>query len=178
MRLFVGVTDGDWFRHLAAIPAIDEVNFWQPSGSSQFRALAPGEVFLFKLHSPRNFIVGGGVFAHMSLLPVSLAWEAFGGENGVGSLDEMRRRIERYRRSRSDEHDDYRIGCMLLEQPFFLPREAWIPAPADWSSNIAKEVPRRAPSLRGARAAVGGPGNEAICLAWGRLLRRPAASSQ
>jgi len=22
MRLFVGVTDGDWFRHLAATPAI------------------------------------------------------------------------------------------------------------------------------------------------------------
>jgi len=34
MRLFVGVTDGDWFRHLAAIPSIDEANFRQPSGSS------------------------------------------------------------------------------------------------------------------------------------------------
>jgi hypothetical protein len=33
MRLFVGVTDGEWFRHLAAIPAIDEVNFWQPSSA-------------------------------------------------------------------------------------------------------------------------------------------------
>jgi hypothetical protein len=74
MPLFVGVTGGDWFRHLAAIPAIDEVNVRQPSGSSQFRALAPGEVFLFKLHSPRNVILGGGVFAHMSRLHVSLAW--------------------------------------------------------------------------------------------------------
>jgi len=138
MRLLVGVTDGDWFRHLAAIPAIDEVNFWQPSGSSQFRALAAGEVFLFKLHSPRNVIVGGGVFAHMSLLPVSLAWEAFGEKNGAPSLDEMRRRIEKYRRSRSDALDDYRIGCILLEQPFFLPREAWIPVPASWSANIVR----------------------------------------
>ena len=75
MRLFVGVTDGDLFRHLAAIPAIDEVNLRQPSGSSQFRALAPGEVFLCKLHSPRSVIAGGGVFAHMSLLPVSLAFQ-------------------------------------------------------------------------------------------------------
>ena len=45
MRLFGGVTDGDLFRHLAAIPAIDEVNVRQPSGSSHFRALTPGEVF-------------------------------------------------------------------------------------------------------------------------------------
>jgi putative restriction endonuclease len=35
-------------------------------------------VFLFKLHSPVDFIVGGGVFAHASILPVSPAWDAFG----------------------------------------------------------------------------------------------------
>jgi predicted ATP-dependent Lon-type protease len=38
-------------------------------------ALQPGELFLFKLHSPRNFIVGGGVFARADILPVSLAWD-------------------------------------------------------------------------------------------------------
>jgi hypothetical protein len=81
MRLFVGVSDGDWFRHLAAIPAINEVNFRQPSGSSQFRALAPGEVFLLTLHSPRNSI-GSGAPA-----PVHLPLAACGG-GGEGT--EMR----------------------------------------------------------------------------------------
>jgi putative restriction endonuclease len=54
-RLFVGVTDNDWFRFLRARHP-DEVNFWQPSGSSTFQALEPGQPFLFKLHSPLNFI--------------------------------------------------------------------------------------------------------------------------
>jgi putative restriction endonuclease len=52
-----------------------------------------GELFLFKLHAPRKFIVGGGVFARADILPTSLAWEAFGTSNGALSLAEMRRRI-------------------------------------------------------------------------------------
>src|SRR5262245_60823069 len=72
MQAYVGVTDGDWFEVLRAQPSIDEVNFWQPSGNRVFRALAPGELFLFKLHSPHNYIVGGGLFAHATILPISL----------------------------------------------------------------------------------------------------------
>jgi hypothetical protein len=30
-------------------PAVDEVNFWQPSPDNPFRALQKGELFLFKL---------------------------------------------------------------------------------------------------------------------------------
>ena len=62
------------------------------------RALEPGELFLFKLHAPRNFIVGGGVFAYENSLRCSLAWEAFGESNGASSLGEMRARIAKYRR--------------------------------------------------------------------------------
>ena len=61
VRLVVAVTDGDWFDHLRSRPHLDEVNFWAPSARS-FKALTPGELFLFKLHAPRNAIVGGGVF--------------------------------------------------------------------------------------------------------------------
>jgi len=100
MNLFVGVTDGDWYELLASQPALDEVNFWQPGGNTQFKALASGELFLFKLHSPLNFIVGGGVFAHASLLPASLAWESFGIANGATTIVEMRARIEKYRKQR------------------------------------------------------------------------------
>ena len=138
MRLFVGVTDYDWFRFLASRPGIDEVNFWQPSGRGSFKALQPGELFLFKLHNPRNFIVGGGFFAHRSVLPVSLAWEAFGPKNGAVSLQEMLSRVARYRRVVDDRPADYEVGCILLEQPFFLAEADWIPAPADWKRNIVR----------------------------------------
>jgi putative restriction endonuclease len=137
LRAYVGVTDGDWFELLQSQSALDEVNFWQPGGNRLFRVLAPGEPFLFKLHSPNNFVVGGGVFAHATLLPASLAWESFGVANGASTLAEMRRRIEKYRRAPTSRLDDYTIGCILIEQPFFLPRDLWIPVP-DWKTNIVQ----------------------------------------
>jgi len=56
--------------------------------------------------------------------------------NGAPSFAEMRRRIEGYRRIAPQPLEDYRIGCIILEDPFFLPREGWIPAPADFHPNI------------------------------------------
>lgn len=58
ISLVIAVTDGDWFDMLRQQPDLAEVNFWAPSASN-FRALQPGELFLFKLHAPRNVIVGG-----------------------------------------------------------------------------------------------------------------------
>jgi putative restriction endonuclease len=138
IKAYVGVTDRKWFDLLRNQPSIDEVNFWQPSGGRNFQAIRPGELFLFKLHRPDDFIVGGGIFAHFSLLPISLAWEAFQLGNGALDLFEMRTRVEKYRRVPPSAHDDYTIGCILLEQPFFLPSEQWIPIPQDWSPNIVQ----------------------------------------
>ena len=137
MRTFIGITDFDWFTHLSGLPDLDEVNFWQPSGSTKFKALQAGEPFLFKLHSPHDYIVGGGFFFYSTTLPVSLAWDAFQEKNGAGSLYEMRKRIEKYRRSTS-LIEDYQIGCILLGKPFFFKREKWIPVPKDWSPNIVR----------------------------------------
>ncbi len=136
MRLYVGITDGDWYESLAARPNLEEVNFWQPSGGPHFKALEPGGLFLFKLHAPRRAIVGGGIFAAWSRLPASLAWETFGVANGAGTLAEMRRRIERYKKTPPRPHEDYPVGCILLEQPFFFPESEWIPPPADWHPNV------------------------------------------
>jgi putative restriction endonuclease len=137
VRLIVAVTDGDWFDQLRRKPDLTEVNFWSPSDSS-FRALQPGELFLFKLHAPNNFIVGGGVFAHANSMPCSLAWEAFGEANGARSLAEMRKRIARYRRVIPDEREDFVIGCRVLTQPFFLDERQWIAVPDNFSKNIVK----------------------------------------
>ena len=135
IRLVVAVTDQDWYEHLCRRPVLEEVNFWAPSGTS-FKALGPGELFLFKLHSPRNYIVGGGIFAHADILPCWLAWQAFGQTNGARTLAEMRARIARYRRPDASEGTDFLIGCRILTQPFFFDESNWIPVPASWSPNI------------------------------------------
>ena len=137
VRLIVAVTDGDWFDQLRQQPDLPELNFWSPSDSS-FRALQPGELFLFKLHSPNNFIVGGGVFAHANSMPCSLAWEAFKQANGAHSLTEMRMRIAKYRKIKPDDREDFIIGCRVLTQPFFFDRAKWIAVPESFSRNIVK----------------------------------------
>ena len=135
VRLIVAVTDGDWFAHLRRLPGLAEVNFWAPSAAS-FKALEPGELFLFKLHAPNNFIVGGGVFAYANVLPCSLAWDAFGEANGATTLLQMRLRIAKYRKARPDDRSDFAIGCRILTQPFFYEERDWIPVPESWSPNI------------------------------------------
>jgi putative restriction endonuclease len=123
---------------LSSLSGIDEVNFWQPGGHQVFRTLSPNEPFLFKLHSPRDYIVGGGFFAHSTILPISLAWNAFGEKNGTRSLEEMRARTEKYRRKAPNPGEDYQIGCILLQQPFFFEEKDWISAPADWKQPIVQ----------------------------------------
>lgn len=135
IRLVVAVTDYDWYEHLRRRTELTEVNFWSPSGN-MFRALEPGELFLFKLHSPHNYIVGGGVFAHANVLPCSLAWQAFGKGNGALSLAEMRTRVAKYRKSDPNARSDFPIGCRILTQPAFLEQRDWIDVPASWSPNI------------------------------------------
>jgi len=137
MKAFVGVTDYEWFDLLRNLPQLEEVNFWQPGGNRVFQALKPGEVFLFKLHYPHNKIVGGGVFAYSNVLPISLAWDSFGLKNGAGSLIEMRQRVGKLRHQPQNPLTNYEIGCILLEQPFFLPEKQWIPIP-DWKAPIVQ----------------------------------------
>jgi len=136
MRLRIAVTDNEWFRHLRSQPGIDEVNFWQPGGGRAFRALEPGELLLFKLHSPLNFIVGGGFFVDFVFFPWTYVWQAFGLKNGASTQAEMKKRIEKYRRKPIGPTD--LIGCILLRNPFFFDESLWIPSPADFASNIVQ----------------------------------------
>jgi putative restriction endonuclease len=138
MLAYIGVTDYAWFDLLRNIPQLEEVNFWQPGGNQVFKALKPGDLFLFKLHYPWNKIVGGGIFAYSNLSPISLAWDSFGIKNGANSYSEMRQRVGKLRHQTVDLFTDYKIGCILLQQPFFLPENEWIPAPPDWNLNIVQ----------------------------------------
>lgn len=134
VRIFLGVTHKPWFDFLAAMQP-DEVNFWQPSGAGAFKALQPGDLFLFKLKGADNAIAGGGVFGHASSAPLSLVWEAFGPKNGVASQADMRRTIAQLRRASVPlgEREDPVVGCRILTEPFFWPRELWIPVPESFA---------------------------------------------
>jgi putative restriction endonuclease len=142
MKFYAGVTDYEWFDYLRSQPGIDEVNFWQPSPNAEFRALGKGDIFLFKLHRSertrnQDLIAGGGIFASFSMLPISLAWEAFENRNGASSYMAMRQRLLHYRRIPDNPHEDFQVGCIILTQPFFFDESMWFPAP-DWSASIVR----------------------------------------
>jgi putative restriction endonuclease len=136
MRFFVAVTDNDWYRYLADLQP-DEVNFWRPSGRG-FRAIEEGSPFLFKLHSPENYVVGGGFFVRHSILPLSLAWDAFETKNGAPDLATFHQQIHRYRESLPGAEADPNIGCTILTSPFFFDEDDWIPVPSDWRRSIVQ----------------------------------------
>ena len=135
MKAFVGVTDKAWADFLAQRPHLDEINFWRPSGTS-FKALSPGELFLFKTHKPHDRIVGGALFSHFVLAPLSEAWSAFGQGNGRKDLAEVRKAINGYRATNKmpliHPEEDPLIGCIMLRDPVFLPEEETFPPPPNW----------------------------------------------
>jgi putative restriction endonuclease len=135
MKFWIGITDTEWFDQLAVEHPV-EVNFWQPSGCVPFRALEPGGLFLFKLHHPRNFIVGGGWFVRYSALPASVAWNAFEVQNGVHSQAELIARVRKY--ARDESAPDPVIGCSILERPFFWSPDLWIDLSGRWAPNIVR----------------------------------------
>ena len=134
MKFWVGVTDISWYKFLRA-RAPDEVNFWQPSPMPLAGFLEPGVPFLFKLHAPDRFIVGGGFFVRFSALPARLAWDAFQEKNGVEDYAALRKRIEQYRGA---VRGDPEIGCNVLNGPFFFEEKDWIPEPETWAPNIVR----------------------------------------
>ncbi len=137
MKFWIGVTNNDWFNFLSQRQP-DEVNFWQPGGTA-FKALQSGELFLFKLHSPLNYIVGGGYFVRHSIFPISLVWNAFGEKNGAEDFESFRSRIIRLRKQINRDEIDPMIGCNILANPFFFKEDDWIPVSNEWwSPNIVQ----------------------------------------
>jgi putative restriction endonuclease len=134
MKFWIGITDNDWYKFLAGIEP-EEVNFWQPSARN-FRILNQGDLFLFKLHSPYNYIVGGGFFLSYTRLPLSLAWDTFQESNGARTYSEFRGLI--FKRKRLDPKNliDPEVGCIILSNPFFFDKQQWIRIPTDFSLNI------------------------------------------
>lgn len=138
VRAYVSVTDGDWFRFLAARPQVAEANFWQPSGGREFRVLAPGEPFFFKTHYPHNKVVGGGFFSDSARLKVSEAWELFGEANGAASIEQMRARIGHHRHAPIAAGEDPAIGCLFVRDVRFFAADISVDPPPGFAPNIVQ----------------------------------------
>lgn len=132
MNGFVAVTDPGWYEHLARTPGPKDANFWRPSARA-FR-LEPGTPFLFKLKAPHNAIAGFGFFAGFTILPDWLAWDTFEEANGVDDLAALRKRLARIQVGARIQADvGGRIGCCLIAEARFFPRELWVRPPSEWS---------------------------------------------
>lgn len=136
MQIYVGITDFNWFHFLMERKA-SEVNFWKP-GSQPFKALQENDLFLFKLHAPHNYIVGGGYFVKYSLLPTYLAWEAFGEKNGTASFQELNLAIQKYRSRNNISVQNPQIGCIILTDVFYFDEENWLSVPENFSKSIVQ----------------------------------------
>ena len=134
MKFWVGVTDNGWYDFLSREQGLDEVNFWHPSGRKPFATLPEGTPFLFKLKSPYHHIAGGGWFIKYESLPLPLAWDAFDRKNGAASYRDLAGMIGPLR-SRNDGRTP-EIGCSILGEPFFLPRDEWISVRDDFPGNV------------------------------------------
>lgn len=138
LQYWVGVTDRSWFEFHTANQSL-EVNFWAPGGERSFGAIPEGGLFLFKLKSPVNKIVGGGWFVKSTTLPLELAWKVYAKGNGAGMLSEFRENIVRMRgKMGKTTGPNETIGCTLLTDCFWLPEDQWIEQPADWAPNIVQ----------------------------------------
>ena len=133
MRYWAGITDFNWFRNLAEIRP-DEVNFWQPGATRPCR-IDPGTPFVFKLRG-RDVIAGVGFFMQFTILPIFLAWDAFGRKNGTFTLKELRDAIGALRPNPVSVGD--KIGCNILTQPCLFEEHDWIPVRSIWRPGIRR----------------------------------------
>ena len=143
IKFYVGVTDTNWFLYLKeqyknnTLPKY--VNFWTP-GSTSFKVLKDGELFLFKLHKKKNSgvngeVAGGGYFSHFERLTMSDSWKKYGIGNGAATYDEMFNSLNKIK-EKNNFPNEQTIGCIVLKDVFFLDR--LIEEPSDWKKAIVR----------------------------------------
>ncbi len=135
MNMYVGITDVNWYESLKD-KKFKEICFIKPAGNINFRALKRDELFLFKLHSPQNFIVGGGYFLCYSNVPSFMLWDIFNDRTGALNEQELNERLKGSSGEENRDFSELNTGCIVLADPFFFKEEQWIPIPEDWNSNI------------------------------------------
>ncbi|MEZ4406216.1 MAG: HNH endonuclease signature motif containing protein [Polyangiales bacterium] len=130
--------------------AVDEVNWWSPRATRPLTyALRPGMPVFFRLTRPHHAIVGYGFFADFVVLRADLAWEAFTTANGARSAEHFYERVANLRREDFDPVSPPLLGCHLLREVRYWPRERWLPwnEPQGFRRNTVQGKLERDPAL-------------------------------
>lgn len=135
MKFYLGITDNNWYKYLSDINP-EDINFWQPSGTVNFKVLQPGAPFLFKLKNPLNAIGGVGFFSSHTFLPMSVAWDTFRNRNGCDTYSEFSKMILNYRKDKNNINP--KIGCIVITNPVFFKQADWIETASDWAGSIVQ----------------------------------------
>ena len=123
MKFVIAVTNVHWFEFLRTrAPQANEVNFWGRGAVN----LERGTPWLFKLKG-HDVVCGGGFYTNSISLPLTVAWDMYGEQNGAASLHDFQSDTGR---SLGDE-----IACRTLAEPFFWERAQWLPKPPRWASS-------------------------------------------
>jgi len=140
MKAFVANTDQEWWEGLRRLGGrFEEVCFWRPSADTGFRAVKPGEPFLFKLKAPRRDVAGFGFYSYATPLPVSMMWRLFGELTGAESEATANERVLRMRtRVGLDSKDgvDYRVGCICVREVVLFEDSLMLDAPKDFEKHV------------------------------------------
>lgn len=152
-KIYVGVTDYDWFHFLKGnlslkpikqgsltkIAQGQEVDFWRSAASGEFKALEPGDLFLFKLRNNKNNsqlngeIVGGAYFSRFEFHAGIAAWNLYGSRNGCASLQDFQKLTQVINSGKALE-EGKQIGSIILENVFFFDPNNYISQPEDWKA--------------------------------------------
>lgn len=122
MNVKIRLTDNAWFVFLKN-KGYKEVNFWSPSGRNT--NFENGELVLFKKHKNSKdedadgLIVGGGFVKDFYIKPTEEVWNTLGDKNGCATKDDFYEIINEYRK-RTGNLDNNDVGCLILENVFYL----------------------------------------------------------
>jgi putative restriction endonuclease len=125
MNIFaIAPTDLNWFYYLKDYAIVDDVNFWTPTPWN-IRKLSTGNYLYFMLKKPIRKIGGYGIFSSYENKSIKEAWDAFGINNGVRSLQAFYNKIKKYKKQTQLE-TDYQIGCINLKNCTFFDEDKYI----------------------------------------------------
>lgn len=120
-----------FFRQRCPDASIDEVNWWSPRATRPLAAsLTPGTPVFFRLTRPHGAVAGYGFFAAFLPVRLDIAWDSFTWRNGARDREHLITRVGRLRDevlSGSSGAALPELGCHLLREVRYWPRERWIP---------------------------------------------------
>ena len=138
MRLFVAVTDNDWFALHAALDRVKKLTSGVLHPRQHSRLFNPVKSCCSSCTLLRTSSLVAASSRDFSSSPSQFGFRTFREANGVSSLTEMRERIAYYRRSPIGPRENPTVGCIMLAEPFFWPRNQWIPCPRDFKLNTVQ----------------------------------------